>query len=60
MIARAAMIAGDLLQTNQIGVLFFDDLDDPLQTVEPITAADAFVDVVTQKSHRSSFRRASD
>ncbi len=42
----------DLLQQQQIGIFVLNHLDDALQAVAPIVAADSFVDVVAEKPHR--------
>ena len=41
----------DLLEADQVGVLVLDDLDDPLDPVTPVAAADPLVDVVAEQSH---------
>src|SRR6188768_3510114 len=51
--AAAADFAIDLLQADQIGILFLDHADYALEIVAAIAAADALVDVVTQKPHRT-------
>jgi hypothetical protein len=53
-VPRPADVAVDLLQTDQVGILGLDDLDDPFEGVPAISAADAFVDVVAEDPHRSS------
>ena len=45
-VVRAANIAIDLLQTNDIRVLSLDRLLDPLEPISPVASANAFVDVV--------------
>ena len=49
----AGGIAGDFLQAKHVRVFGLDDVDHPLQPVEPIAAADAFVDVVAEEAHES-------
>ncbi len=48
---RAAHVAGHFLQANEVGIFRLDDVDDPLQAIQPIAPADAFMNVVTQKTH---------
>ena len=40
-----------LLEADQVGILVLDDLDDPLEAITPVSPADAFMDVVAEKSH---------
>src|SRR6266446_6199455 len=54
--ARPARVVIDLLQTDQVRVLLLDHLQNPFQAVAPVAAANAFVNVVAKKSHRSAPR----
>src|SRR6266568_170261 len=54
--ARAARVVIDFLQTDQVRVLLLDHLQNPFQAVAPVAAADALVNVVAEKSHRSAPR----
>jgi hypothetical protein len=44
-------IAINFLKTDQVGVLIFDDFDDPFQSIAAVTSADAFMDIITKNSH---------
>ena len=48
MVARAASLVSDLLETDQIGLQVFDNLDDPLQALEAVAAADALMNVIAK------------
>jgi hypothetical protein len=41
----------NLLQTDQVGILRLDAVDDPRKRIPPVTAADPLVDVPAQQSH---------
>ena len=43
---------GHLLQTAKIRILRLNDIDDPLEPIAAIVAADALMDVVAEESHR--------
>lgn len=49
-VVRAADMAIDFLQTDQIGFLFLDDFDDSFETVAAI-GSDTFVDIIGQQTH---------
>ena len=46
-------VVGDLLEADQVGILPFDHLDNPIEMVSTVSATDPFMDVVGQKSHRA-------
>ena len=50
-VPRSRHVPVHLLKADQVRVLVLDDLDHPLETVAAVTTADAFVDVITKKSH---------
>ena len=50
-IMRPLRMPGDFLQADDIGILRLDDVDHACKPTTPIAAADAFVDVVAQKTH---------
>ena len=49
--SRTADVAVDFLQTDEIGVLFLDNVDNPFNPVSTVAPADSFVDIVTQQPH---------
>ena len=50
-VPRPRHVTIDFLKADEIGVLGLDDLDDPIETIEAVAAADPLVDVVAQKAH---------
>jgi hypothetical protein len=49
--ARSRDVAIDFLQTDQVGVLVFNDRQHALQHITPVATADSFVNVVAQHTH---------
>lgn len=53
--ARTANIAIHFLQANEIGILFLNYFNNPFEAIAPV-AADAFMDIVSQQTHRIGSR----
>ncbi len=53
---RAARIACYFLQAHDIGVFGLDDIDHSLEPTTPVAPADAFVNVVAEKTHDRGVR----
>ena len=50
-IPRGPHVVVHFLKANQVGLLVGDHLDDPLDIIAPVPAADPLVNVVAQKPH---------
>jgi hypothetical protein len=47
----------DFLKADEVGILRLDTIDDPLENVPPVAAADPLVDVPGEESHVTRRRR---